>query len=129
MNTNDVEWSTAACRENNVDPETFFPTGREDQWDTALVALAKAYCNRCQIRVQCLAWANSSGQANGIWGGQTPQERAKAKRDAVRDAVRERRDAEQRTLLGDLLRERAGDPDALLKEMVHPPMLIAGWAE
>lgn len=108
-----------ACR--GVDPELFFPLpGRNDTAE-----IAKAVCNRCQVKDACLAWAFESKQAHGVLGGQTAKEREAVRREAAKAAA----EAKRRSLLGDLLRERAGDPDALLKEFVHPPMPIAAWAE
>lgn len=101
-----------ACRDE--DPEIFFPlTGRND-----VAEIAKAICRRCPVQNQCLAWALETRQQDGILGGHTKKERRALNKKAA-----------DRSLLGDLLRERAGDPDALLKEMVHPPVLISGWAE
>lgn len=112
-----------AC--SNVDPELFFPIGRESLWPAPAVAAAKAFCKRCPVKDKCLTWALGSGQPDGILGGTTPNERKALKRKADQDA----KDAAKRTLLGELLAERAGDPAALLKEFVHPPMPIAAWAE
>jgi len=97
-----------ACRD--VDPEIFYPLpGRSDIAD-----MARAVCNRCPVKARCLAWAYESKQPYGILGGQT---------------YKERKDARKTNLLETLQRERSGDPDALLKEFVHPPMPIAAWAE
>jgi len=109
----------------NEDPELFFPVGREGLWDMALVADAREICSRCPVLVKCHDWAMESGEPNGIVAGRTPNERKALKRKADQDA----KDTAQRKLLGELLAERAGDPDALLKEFVHPPMPIAAWAE
>jgi WhiB family redox-sensing transcriptional regulator len=57
-----------------VDPEWFFPVG-----DTgpALreVAAAKAVCAGCPVARECLDWALRMGEAAGVWGGTTPEER------------------------------------------------------
>lgn len=117
-----------ACRD--ADPELFYPLpGRNDT-----AAEAKAICNRCPVKDKCLAWAMESKQAEGILGGLTSKERKEARRAAAveanrRDAAAALADINRRNLLGDLLAERAGDPDALLEEFVHPPMPIAAWAE
>ncbi len=40
---------------------------------------AKAICQRCCVRDECLAYAlaTENHQRHGIWGGMTPEERAK----------------------------------------------------
>ncbi|MEU9956385.1 WhiB family transcriptional regulator [Streptomyces sp. NPDC050982] len=69
-----MEWlRRAACAEE--DPELFFPVGtvgpaRRD------IAAAKRVCARCPVAGQCLAWALSTGQTSGVWGGTGEEERA-----------------------------------------------------
>jgi WhiB family redox-sensing transcriptional regulator len=63
---------SAACR--HADPELFFPDvlgviGA----DQAL--RAKRFCVGCPVRRKCLDWAIGAGEAHGIWGGTTPDER------------------------------------------------------
>jgi WhiB family redox-sensing transcriptional regulator len=62
----------AACR--FIEPELFFPLSTSGP---ALeeVAEAKAVCARCPVRRECLAFALTTRQAHGIWGGLTEQER------------------------------------------------------
>ena len=61
-----------ACREE--DPELFFPVGTQgparDQ-----IARARLVCGRCAVNDECLRWAQAAGQAEGIWGGLTGEER------------------------------------------------------
>jgi WhiB family redox-sensing transcriptional regulator len=67
------DWRTsAACR--TADPELFFPVssvgpGRED------IAQAKAICQSCRVRRQCLQFALATHQMYGVWGGATEEER------------------------------------------------------
>ncbi len=67
------DWTAwAACRAE--DPELFFPIG------TTGPALheaeeAKAVCAHCPVRNECLDWALRVGEAHGVWGGTTPEER------------------------------------------------------
>jgi WhiB family redox-sensing transcriptional regulator len=65
-------WDLAACQ--SADPQLFFPviTAGAGQ---ARVRRAKAICDRCAIRDQCLDYAIASGQPHGIWGGTTEAER------------------------------------------------------
>lgn len=64
----------AACRTADKDPELFFPVGSTGP-ALLQVAKAKRICARCPVRVSCLAWALSTGESAGIWGGTTAEER------------------------------------------------------
>ena len=55
---------SAACRQ--VDTEIFFPVGRGASAD---IEQAKAVCARCPVQLPCLAFAVTSNQEYGIWGG------------------------------------------------------------
>lgn len=78
----DVDWrSRAACRAE--DPELFFPIGTSGP---ALVqtALAIAVCRRCPVMIRCGTWALTTGQAAGVWGGMSEDQRRAARwRDRV----------------------------------------------
>ena len=50
--------------------DMFFPGGGM----TKQAAKAKAVCNTCEIKVQCLQWAIANKEV-GIWGGTTAEER------------------------------------------------------
>ena len=69
----------AACR--HEDPDLFFPIGTTGP---ALVQTqrAKAVCEGCPVREQCLDWALGSGQSIGVWGGTTEVERRRLRRRA-----------------------------------------------
>ena len=62
----------AACRGEN--PELFFPIGTSG---SALRQLneAKAVCGRCAVQSVCLEWAVLAGIDEGVWGGQSEEER------------------------------------------------------
>jgi len=78
-----IEWDTddwrerAACRD--TDPELFFPIGSTglavDQ-----IRAAKAICDQCEARVECLEFALISNQESGVWGGATEDERRRLRR-------------------------------------------------
>jgi WhiB family redox-sensing transcriptional regulator len=72
------QWrSAAACR--SADPDLFFPIS--DSGPALEQATeAKAICSTCRVRRECLAFALRTGQAHGIWGGATEDERAAARR-------------------------------------------------
>ena len=63
---------SAACRA--ADPELFFPVSRAVQAGDE-VTQAKAICAACPVRQECLAFAVTTGQRHGIWGGLTEEER------------------------------------------------------
>jgi WhiB family redox-sensing transcriptional regulator len=73
--------SGAACVDH--DPELFFPVGvspaalaREDQ--------AKAVCEGCPVRVECLEWSLETCQDAGVWGGVGEEERRAIRRQRRR---------------------------------------------
>jgi WhiB family redox-sensing transcriptional regulator len=81
-----MEWLRyAACV--GEDPDLFFPVGTEGPAlrDTAA---AKRVCARCAVSTQCLAFALSSGQTSGVWGGTGEDERAALLRTLRLDARR-----------------------------------------
>ncbi|MEU1434273.1 WhiB family transcriptional regulator [Streptomyces sp. NPDC005786] len=77
-------WRThAACRDE--DPDLFFPIGSTGP---ALVQTedAKAVCQGCPVKEQCLRWALENGQDAGVWGGLGENERRALKRRSRRQA-------------------------------------------
>jgi WhiB family redox-sensing transcriptional regulator len=80
-------WEQAACQ--TADPELFFPVAGAGA-ALAEIARAKAVCGRCPVREQCLDYAIESGQAHGVWGGTTVDERraiaARRRRTVARQA-------------------------------------------
>ena len=88
MNALIREWRTrAACR--SVDPEVFFPTAEVGPMYDAQVAVAKAVCTRCPVRVECLNEALVR-IPEGIAGGLTPEERRRLRRAEVERRVLDR---------------------------------------
>jgi WhiB family transcriptional regulator, redox-sensing transcriptional regulator len=78
----DRDWCTrGACRD--VDPELFFPVGTSGP-AVEQTARAKAVCARCPVRVECLEWALATGQATGVWGGLSEDERRARSRGSAR---------------------------------------------
>lgn len=69
----DEHWtSRAACL--GSDPDLFFPIGSSGP-ALRQVAQARAVCARCPVRADCLGYALATGQAAGVWGGATEDER------------------------------------------------------
>jgi len=60
-----------ACR--NFDPDVFRPDPDSPQ----AVARARTICARCDVRLECLAFALRTEHLDGIWGGLTETERAR----------------------------------------------------
>jgi hypothetical protein len=66
----DTEWrDQAACLDSN--PDWWFPLpGASTQYDQA-----KAICDRCPVKAECLNYALALDMRHGMWGGLIPQER------------------------------------------------------
>jgi WhiB family redox-sensing transcriptional regulator len=68
-----MEWvHRAKCKDE--DPELFFPVGTTGP-AAAQIEEAKAVCQQCEVRPQCLEWALATGQDAGVWGGLSEEER------------------------------------------------------
>lgn len=52
-------------------PDVFFPEEWEGKQAEA-TKIAKEICERCPIKIECLAYAIKANEQEGIWGGQTP---------------------------------------------------------
>lgn len=66
-----------------VDPELFFPISTTGKC-LEQVAEAKKVCAYCLVQAECLAFAQRTGQAHGIWGGLTEDERIQVMRSRQR---------------------------------------------
>ncbi|MBM0201933.1 WhiB family transcriptional regulator [Micromonospora sp. STR1s_5] len=61
-------WSEAGlCAQ--TDPEAFYPEGGRS------ATQAKRICRSCEVRPQCLTYALVTGEAHGVWGGTSANER------------------------------------------------------
>jgi WhiB family redox-sensing transcriptional regulator len=90
--TGHADWrSQGACL--RADPELFFPLSERGQAITQ-IARAKRICAGCRVRLACLEFALASGEAHGVWGGTTEDERARIR--ARNRARRNRRPAVRR---------------------------------
>jgi WhiB family redox-sensing transcriptional regulator len=65
------------CQE--TDPDLWFREG-----DKQTYRIARTFCNRCPVRVQCLDYAITNQEPAGMWGGKSPAERIKLKHDRKR---------------------------------------------
>lgn len=77
-----LDWrADGACQ--SADPDLFFPIA------TGGVAAKQAtkaqrICAGCRVRQQCLDFAMRTGEIHGIWGGTTPEERIRVRRQHMR---------------------------------------------
>jgi WhiB family redox-sensing transcriptional regulator len=62
----------AACA--SVDPDLFFPVGVTGP-AVGQIAAAKAVCEGCRCRPECLEFAITTNQEYGVWGGTSEEER------------------------------------------------------
>ncbi|HET9893824.1 MAG TPA: WhiB family transcriptional regulator [Streptosporangiaceae bacterium] len=79
-----LDWqNAAACKA--ADPELFFPVSEKGKAERD-VARARAVCDSCLVRKQCLDYAMATAEANGIWGGLTEEERGQLRTRRLRKA-------------------------------------------
>ena len=69
----ELSWQDYAnCR--GADADLFFPERG------ASTRKAKAICNACEVREECLDFAITNGEKFGIWGGMSERERRRVRR-------------------------------------------------
>lgn len=54
------------------------------------IASAKAICETCTVKTECLEFALQINEQHGIWGGTTPEERYTIKRRRQRERAKEK---------------------------------------
>jgi WhiB family redox-sensing transcriptional regulator len=72
------------ARCTGVDPELFFPMGAP-RLVMLQTAHAKAVCNSCPVRPECLEWSLATAQDAGVWGGLDEEERREIRRQRRRN--------------------------------------------
>jgi WhiB family transcriptional regulator, redox-sensing transcriptional regulator len=70
-----------------ADPDLFFPIGAGAAAGQE-ISRALRMCEACPVKRKCLDFALQTGEANGIWGGTTPEERVRALRARTRRPTR-----------------------------------------
>ncbi len=76
----DMSWrQRGACR--GLDPEVFYPSSDEDAGE------AKSICGTCAAQEQCLEYALSNRETDGVWGGATERERRRILRQRRKTAA------------------------------------------
>jgi WhiB family redox-sensing transcriptional regulator len=77
-----MSWRTEAlCAQ--VDPELWFP----DKGDAVSAQLARAICQQCPVRAECLAEALENNFGYGIWGGLSIKERQRHRKNSKEEAT------------------------------------------
>ncbi|MEV7187753.1 WhiB family transcriptional regulator [Kitasatospora sp. NPDC093102] len=115
------EWlPSASCRV--VDPELFFPSGRETA-SRADEEAAKRICRGCPVREPCLAVAIRGQEQIGVWGGMTTAERRRLAVEARRLQTLGQEEA-GRLLAGEAVPVAATSRPAVVFHLVS-----AGWQE
>ncbi|MDQ4070225.1 MAG: WhiB family transcriptional regulator [Actinomycetota bacterium] len=76
----DLSWRfRGACR--GLDPEIFYPASEEE------AGPAKDVCGTCTVRQQCLEFALTNREREGVWGGATEKERRRILRQRRKTAA------------------------------------------
>lgn len=74
----DGDWrDRAACAD--VETGVFFPVGTTGT-AVAAIEVARAICETCLVRSDCLRFAVASNQQHGVWGGLDEEERRQLRR-------------------------------------------------
>lgn len=99
MDTMNIDWQRKAkCVKDGVAPDFFFPvapSGRTPAGtlDQRQAEIAK-YCHGldspnskpCGVRLECLEYAITTKQDDGVWGGTTEEERVRIRRKRKKTA-------------------------------------------
>ncbi len=72
----------------DYDPDLFFPIGSSAPAVRQRMR-AKAVCEQCPVRLDCLDWAVTTQQTHGVWGGLDEQERELLSGAVAQDPDRE----------------------------------------
>ena len=81
--TGNLQWQRAALCRGDAGRDFYPPFGGERKRDRKARELrAKAVCESCPARPECLDHAVSSGERYGVWGGLTSDERLTWRRSA-----------------------------------------------
>lgn len=68
-----------ACSEPSIDPEIFYPDG----YALGQAMPAIRICRKCDVQDACANWALETGQHFGVWGGLSPTQRRKIRRNGA----------------------------------------------
>jgi WhiB family transcriptional regulator, redox-sensing transcriptional regulator len=73
----DVHWTKMALCAGHPERGCWFP----DDYYSAATAKPVAICRVCPVQNECLNFAITTGQSEGIWGGTTPAQRRRIVRN------------------------------------------------
>lgn len=74
----------AQCR--GTDSSLFFGDDNENNRSApARIRMAQAICAECSVQIECLEFAISTGQTEGVWGGVSDKARKKIVRDRSKE--------------------------------------------
>ncbi len=114
------DWRERAACHGIDDPEIFFP----DRNDVAKRAAARAVCDGCSVREQCVEDAISKPDSEGIWGGLSRKQRlkiAKARAEAAGESRARSRHmvqaANERARRIVEMRDSGMDPEDIAREL------------
>ena len=72
------DWFLAgSCRTSGLDPDAWFPVARSEK----TIPTAKAICQECPVRQQCLVESLRFSDVQGIWAGMDERERRRHVRE------------------------------------------------
>jgi WhiB family redox-sensing transcriptional regulator len=77
-NGEDMSWHERAACAGAPWPDAWFPAvlNHRRQWDEA-----RAVCNACPVRTECLDYALAADEREGMWGGLSPEERKRLRKE------------------------------------------------
>ena len=88
IETSWVWQAQGACRD--MDSNLFYYEDQErGPAKETRIANAKAVCESCKVKKECLEFALQINEQHGIWGGLTPEERQSVKRRRQRQRVKQ----------------------------------------
>ena len=89
LSTDLLAWQRhAACR--GLEAAIFYPPDSDGSGDDDAAFEAKAVCAACAVSGECLEYAITVREKEGVWGGQTAAERVRIIRRRRRAAARAR---------------------------------------
>ena len=89
-NPSELHWQDEGrCKE--VDPELFYP---EEGADTSFHA--KKVCRSCEVRIQCLKYSLDNEEQHGVWGGLTPKDRRRFKKQGRKPELKDVQEWDQK---------------------------------
>lgn len=91
---------SGACARRPKDRDLFYPAGENSEE----YERARAICDGCPVKAECLGFALDTGERYGMWGGMTPMERrTEARRRRIRRRARRADEMFDRSALADML--------------------------